>query len=174
MLPDPVTGLDADSFGRFVASHYRRLVGLLLLGGDDIGTAEELAQDALVRLYEHRARLVVQETPWAWVCVVALNLQRSSWRRSAARRRAYRRHGLPLEAGDLPDPDDVIAVRAAVAALPRRQHEVVCLRFYADLPVAVTAARLGLAEGTIKALTHQAIASLRRSLLSEPEEVHRG
>jgi RNA polymerase sigma factor (sigma-70 family) len=174
MLPDPVTALDADSFGVFVASHYRRLVGLLLLGGDDIGTAEELAQDALVRLYEHRARLAVQESPWAWVCVVALNLQRSSWRRAAARRRAYRRHGVQLEVGDLPDPDNAIAVRAAVAGLPRRQREVVSLRFYADLPVAETAARLGVAEGTIKALTHQAIASLRRSLLSEPEEVRNG
>jgi RNA polymerase sigma-70 factor (ECF subfamily) len=61
-----------------------------------------------------------------------------------------------------------------VAALPRRQREVVCLRFYADLPVAETAARLGVAEGTIKALTHQAIASLRRSLLAEPEEVRNG
>jgi RNA polymerase sigma factor (sigma-70 family) len=174
MLPDPVTALDADSFGIFVASHYRRLVGLLLLGGDDMGTAEELAQDALVRLYEHRARLVVQESPWAWVCVVALNLQRSSWRRAGARRRAYRRHGLQLEAGDLPDRDDVIAVRSAVAVLPRRQREVVSLRFYADLSVAETAIRLGVAEGTIKALTSQAIASLRRSLLSEPEEVRNG
>ncbi len=174
MVPDPVASFDAKSFDVFVESNYRRLVGLMLLGGDDIGTAEELAQDALVRLYEHRTRLVVQEAPWAWVCVVALNLQRSSWRRAAARRRAYRRHGVAPETGDAPDPDDVIAVRAAVAALPRRQHEVVCLRFYADLPVAVTAARLGVAEGTIKALTHQAIASLRRSLLSESEEVHHG
>jgi RNA polymerase sigma-70 factor (ECF subfamily) len=106
--------------------------------------------------------------------VVALNLQRSSWRRAGARRRAYRRHGLPLEAGDLPDPDEVIAVRAAVASLPRRQREVVSLRFYADLPVAEAAARLGVAEGTIKALTHQAIASLRRSLSFEPEEVRNG
>jgi RNA polymerase sigma factor (sigma-70 family) len=174
MVLDPVAGLDADSFGAFVASHYRRLVGLLLLGGDDVGTAEELAQDALVRLYEHRAKLAVQDAPWAWVCVVALNLQRSSWRRSAARRRAYRRHGLPIEASDLPDADDVVSVRAAVAALPRRQREAVCLRFYADLPVAEAAAQLGVAEGTIRALTHQAIASLRRSLLSDPEDVHHG
>ena len=174
MDPDPIATLDAKSFAAFVRANYRRLVGLLLLGGDDIGTAEELAQDALVRLYEHRARLVVQEAPWAWVCVVALNLQRSSWRRANARRRAYRRHGVALEASDLPDPDDVLAVRAAVAALPRRQHEVVCLRFYADLPVALTAARLGIAEGTVKALTHQAIASLRRALLIEAEEVHHG
>jgi RNA polymerase sigma factor (sigma-70 family) len=174
MLPDPIAALDANAFATFVATHYRRLVGILLLGGDDLGTAEELAQDALVRLYEHRTRLIVQESPWAWVCVVALNLQRSSWRRAGARRRAYRRHGAPSEASDLPDPDDVIAVRAAVAALPRRQHEVVCLRFYADLPVAVVATRLGVAEGTIKALTHQAIASLRRSLLALPEEVRNG
>jgi len=174
MLPDPIAGVDADSYAAFVVANYRRLVGLLLLGGDDIGTAEELAQDALVRLYEHRAKLVVQDAPWAWVCVVALNLQRSSWRRSAARRRAYRRHGVPLEASDLPDPDDVLAVRAAVAALPRRQREVVCLRFYADLPVAIAAARLGVAEGTVRALTHQAITSLRRSLSPQPEEARHG
>lgn len=174
MLPDPIAGLGADAYATFVATHYRRLVGLMLLGGDDLGTAEELAQDALVRLYEHRSKLVVQESPWAWVCVVALNLQRSSWRRSAARRRAYRRHGVPIEASDVPDLAEVLAVRAAVAALPRRQHDVVCLRFYADLPVSLAAARLGVAEGTVRALTHQAITSLRRSLLSRPEEVRNG
>src|SRR5712664_2410185 len=102
MVPDPIGVLDADAYSAFVASHYRRLVGFLLLGGDDLATAEELAQDALVRLFEHRTRLVVQESPWSWVCVVALNLQRSSWRRAAARRRAYRRHGAPNEARDLP------------------------------------------------------------------------
>jgi len=61
MVPDPIASLAPESFAAFVAAHYRRLVGLLLLGGDDIGTAEELAQDALVRRARYRLR-----SPTGW------------------------------------------------------------------------------------------------------------
>jgi RNA polymerase sigma factor (sigma-70 family) len=56
------------------------------------------------------------------------------------------------------------AIQQALATLPRRQREVVVLRFFADLSVAQTAATLRTSEGTVKAHTSRALAQLRRVL----------
>jgi RNA polymerase sigma factor (sigma-70 family) len=63
-----------------------------------------------------------------------------------------------------PDAADRLAVRAAVASLPPRQRAVLVLRYFDDLSVADAAAALDCAEGTVKSLTHQAIAALRDRL----------
>lgn len=146
----------------FVAVEHSRVIGLLVLYTDDRGVAEELAQDAIVRLCQHWPRVSGMENPRAWLSRVAINLARSWFRRRGVERRANRRHGLP---DPVPDTDDdvaaTMAVRAAVAALPPRQRTVVALRFYAGLSVAETATAMRCAEGTVKSLTHKAMAALR-------------
>ncbi len=71
----------------------------------------------------------------------------------------------------MPDTATAVAVRAAVSALPPRQRAAILARYYLDLDVAASADLLGCQPGTVKALTHQAIASLRRAGLTVPEEV---
>ena len=61
-----------------------------------------------------------------------------------------------------PDPADAVAVRRAVAALPRRQRTAVVLRYYADLPVAEVPVLMGCAPGTVKSLTRKALTALRQ------------
>jgi RNA polymerase sigma-70 factor (sigma-E family) len=170
---DAYAGDGDEAFSAFVTLHYRRLVGVLAFGSD-VASAEELAQDALVRLYERWSEVSTMAAPWGWLCTVALNLQRSSWRRALAHRRALHRHGVPREEGDAPEQDEVLAIRAAVVSLPMRQRHVVILRFYAQLSVAETAEQLGIAQGTVKSLTNRAVASLRSSFSLEIEEVARG
>jgi len=84
-------------------------------------------------------------------------------------------HGLALPAGDeavAPDDHaDRLAVRAAVAGLPDRQRAALVLRYFADLSLADTAEAMGCAPGTVKALTHQALAGLRSRLGDAIEEV---
>jgi DNA-directed RNA polymerase specialized sigma24 family protein len=63
-----------------------------------------------------------------------------------------------------PDPDDQLAVRAAVALLPHRQRAALVLRYYADLSVAEVAEALECAPGTVKSLTSKGVAGLRRRL----------
>lgn len=72
-----------------------------------------------------------------------------------------------------PDTTTAIAVRQAVADLPPRQRQAILCRFYGQLSVAETAASMRCAEGTVKALTHQAIANLRGAGLhvADNEEV---
>lgn len=149
----------------FCRRHHARLVGLLALRTGRGDVAEELAQDVLVRLYERWPEVSRRGDPWPWVAAVAVNLSTSWWRRQSAERRANRRHSGGLRAVVTgPDPADTAAVREAVASLPDRQRSAVVLRYYATLTVAETAQAMGCAEGTVKALTHQAVTALRDSL----------
>jgi RNA polymerase sigma factor (sigma-70 family) len=106
---------------------------------------------------------------------VAINLANSYFRRRAAETRAKRRL-LDRQRVDAPagvDPAAAIAIRTAVASLPRRQRTALVLRYYADLPVHDVASAMGCPEGTVKSLTSKAIASLRQELqIGDLKEAH--
>lgn len=152
-----------ESFSAFAHREYPRVVGALTYLVGDVGVAEELAQDALVRAHDRWDRVGGLDRPGAWLHHVAVNLANSHFRRRRAERRALRR-----VAADPPstvhDTAETLAVRAAVAALPRRQREVVAYRFFLGHDVATTAAALGIAEGTVTSTTADAVANLRRAL----------
>lgn len=133
--------------------------------------AEDLAQETMLRVWRERSRVSDLGRPDRWALRVAFNLARSRWRRFRIERREQSRR----RAGDDPGGElaDAIAVRSAVAALPPRQRAAVVLRYFNDLSVADAALVLGCAEGTVKALTSQAIDQLRVALAVEldvPEE----
>lgn len=69
------------------------------------------------------------------------------------------------------DAADVVAIRTAVAALPRRQRTALTLRYFAGLSVTETAADMRCAEGTVKSLCSQAIAGLRLEFLDPVDPV---
>lgn len=153
-------------------AEHARLVGLLALYVGSRATAEDLAQEALIRLHLHWPRVRAMPAPRNWLYGVALNLARSWWRRRYAEHRANRRH-IDRPSAPGPEPAEVLDIRAAVAALPPRQRAVVVLRFYGGLSVAETAQQLSCAPGTVKSLTHKATAALRRSLaVDHLEETH--
>ena len=158
---------DAELVG-FCRRVYPSLVGGLTLHCRDQGVAEEVAQETLVRVWERWSTVRLAASPEAWAWRVAVNLVSSRFRRRAAERRAYARLDRRSVAGDAAsDQADGLAVRTAVAALPERQRVALVLRYYADLPVADVAAVLRCAPGTVKSLTHKAVASLRRRLDDE-------
>lgn len=146
----------------FVGRESPRLVGMLALYVGDLGLAEELAQEALIRLCQHWPRVRKMERPGGWLARVAMNLARSSWRRRSAERRAHTRSDPPVLTTADPDVATTLAVRQAVAALPERQRRALVLRYYAQRSVAEVAVEMSCAEGTVKSLTHKAIATLRQ------------
>jgi RNA polymerase sigma-70 factor (sigma-E family) len=154
-----------DGFGelcRAVAPVLRRA---LLAQVRDPHLADDLAQDALVRVAERWERVRAMDRPDLYVVRVGLNLATSWWRRLGARDRATAR----LAAGEPDvwhDPDGAwsVTLRAAVASLPARQREVVSLRFGADLAVADVAVVMGCSQGTVKTLSHRALERLRTDL----------
>jgi RNA polymerase sigma factor (sigma-70 family) len=156
----------------FCRAEYPRLVGVLSLYCRDGHVAEELAQDALVKVIGDWRRVRELGSPSAWTYRVAINLANSYLRRRLAERRATRRLSARAAAPPYePDTPTAIAVRAALATLPRRERAVIILRFFADLPVREVSELLGYPEGTVKTLTARALASLRTTELAEFTEV---
>lgn len=67
-----------------------------------------------------------------------------------------------------------LELRAAVAALPERDRELIALRFGADLTSKQIARILGLRTNTVEVTLHRALAGLRRTLAETVESpVHR-
>jgi RNA polymerase sigma factor (sigma-70 family) len=151
----------------FYESEFPRLSGALTLYCGDRELAAELAQEAMARLCRHWDRVQHLDSPAGWVHRVGMNLANSAFRR--ARRRPPT---TSPEAAAGPDAASAFAVRAAVAELPRRQRTAVILRYFVDLPVAEVARLMRCSPGTVKALTSQAIANLRRhgALLDDPHD----
>jgi RNA polymerase sigma-70 factor, ECF subfamily len=143
------------------------LVGSLVLYCGDRALGEELAHEAIVRALERWERVRRMASPEAWIFRVGFNLARSSRQRRLAERRAHQRLAGQAGTAELPDTPTAVAVRAAVERLPPRQRAAVVARFYAGMDVRTTAATLGCAEGTVKALTHKAMARLRTAGLIE-------
>lgn len=142
----------------FIDRHYGRLVGLLRFRGAEPADAEDLAQDAMVRLVTSWHRVCLLDAPWAWLVTVALNLSRSRWRRLQT----------ALRLGHLVGGDGVHHDAAAVEALAllsgltERQRTAVALRHYAGLSVRETAEAMGVAEGTVKSLCSSGLRAAQR------------
>ncbi len=60
---------------------------------------------------------------------------------------------------------DIEQLISAARGLTRAQHEVISLRFAAELSVAETSKIMGKSQGAIKALQHSAILALRKKLV---------
>lgn len=161
-----------EGFAAFCRAEQQQLVGALSLYLGDVAVAEELAQEAFIRADRHWSRLRSMARPGAWLVTVGMNLARSYLRRRIAERRAQAQlvGGTP-DAQELEEVASHVAVRAAVAALPRREREVVILRYFVDLDVATTAQVLACSRDAVTSLTYRAVERLRaRSGLAVDEE----
>jgi RNA polymerase sigma factor (sigma-70 family) len=143
--------------GALGALAYR--VGFRILG--DRHDAQDLTQEALARAYARWSRIGPYDE--AWITRVATNLALGVIR---AQQRAARRR--PDPAPPAAEPGAVVAQRRELVALlqelPRRQREVVALRYLADLPEAEVAAALGLSVGTVKQHASRGLAALWAAL----------
>jgi RNA polymerase sigma-70 factor (ECF subfamily) len=156
-VADQQGGLEA-----FCRREHRRLVGAVGLYLNDAGLAEEIAQEALLRVCRAWPRVQQLESPGGWAHRVAMNLAVSAARARNVRRRVDDRLAV-LRWRDHEDDDrsGVVAMRAAIASLPERQREALVLRYYADLSVAEVAKAMRCPEGTVKTLTSRGVAALR-------------
>jgi RNA polymerase sigma factor (sigma-70 family) len=114
--------------------------------------AEDIAQETSARAYLRWTRI----SPYAdaWAARSAANLALDTLRRRARSRPAT------STGSSTGDPDRVDLVRA-LRQLPRRQRDVIVLRYIADLPEQAVADRLGCSLGAVKQHAHRALAALR-------------
>ncbi len=128
----------------------------LLVGRD--GDADDLVHDALVKVFSKRRRLADVNEAEAYVRSAMPSIVIDRARSAASRRRAVNR-GFEREPARR-DLEAGLDVRRALRELPPREQVCVVLRYFDDLTVPQIAARLGLAEGTIKRYLHDAAATL--------------
>jgi RNA polymerase sigma-70 factor (sigma-E family) len=147
-------------------SEYRRLVRLAVLLVDQPELAEEIVQDAFVKLDQAWDRVRDPAARPAYLRSIVMNGARSGLRR----RLVARRHA-PTPVGDAPAAEAAVVLRedqeevlAAVRTLPLRQRQCVALRFYEDMTEAQIAETLGISQGSVKTHLHRAMASLTERL----------
>jgi len=138
-------GWEDSQFPEFFASQYGplRRLGFLLTG--DLSEGEELAQDALVRVYWRWALVRRQQHPEAYARKVLINRHRSLLRRL----RLDARHAgqAQVEAADPGQREELLMGWAAIRRLPTEVARLL------KMPV-----------GTVKSTANRALARLRKQL----------
>ena len=143
------------------------LVRFAYLLTGDVAAAQDLVQDALVKVF---VRLRTRPDPAlaeAYVRRAVVNLYIDDLRR---RRNLGRLQHL-LATPESQPPRDVAAdldLQAALATLAPRERAAVVLRYFDDLTVPEVADEMGLATGTVKRYLHDSVAKLERRLGSLP------
>lgn len=129
--------------------------------------AEDLTQETFLRLYRRWSKLRGYHLD-AYARRTMVNLFIDSRKFRAESPTA----DLPDVAHEMPELTERHVLGHALRALPRQMRAVVVLRFVEDLPVRDVAECLGIAEGTVKSLTHKALEKLRTALSDPTSPTH--
>jgi RNA polymerase sigma-70 factor (sigma-E family) len=153
------------------AAHWHSLVRLSWLLVRDQAVAEETVQDAFVAMHSRWFQLRDQDLALAYLRRAVVNSSRSVLRHRLVEVRYLRAetsarsaHGTTTEpsaetrALEHATGDRLVA---ALGRLPRRQREVLTLRYYLDLSEAQIADALSISAGSVKAHAHRGLAALR-------------
>jgi len=161
MAVRPVGQEGADDFTGLFVGHYQQLLRLAVLFLGDVPAAEDVVQEAFIRVHGALRRRRVDD-PVAYLRQTVVNLCRSDLRR----RLVARRHA-PKPLPDAASAEDgaSLALRRqeviwALRSIPVRQREAVVLRYWADLPEASVARLMGVSVGTVKGYTSRGLARL--------------
>ena len=166
--PSGAIGGQAPDFESFFSSEYERLARFLVLVIGDVHEAEDVAQEAMVRLLEQWKRQTGIRDPRAYLYKTALNLHGRRRRRSALARRAMQRitWGVP----DNQAIDSRAEVLAALEALSPNDRAAVMLVVWLGLPSKEAGDLLGIKDSSIRSRVHRARKVLRVQLDMEASE----
>lgn len=148
-----------DDLAMMCAAEHPRLVGMLALYCGDRDVAEDLAQEALVRLCRDWRRVRKLARPEAWLHRVGINLAHSHYRRKAIETKVKALlRGRTVDADILPH--DVESLEL-LKPLPHRQRAALLLHYYLDMTVRDVAELMEIPEATAKTLIHRGSQRLR-------------
>ena len=160
-------------FREFVTARWSALLRMAYLLTGDHGRAEDLVQNALVRVHRHWAKVLAEDDgseergPEAYVRKTMVNLNTDWWRRLGSRERP----GGFLPGGDRPSSADAYAemelredLWAELRALPAKMRATLVLRYFEDLGEAETADILGCSIGAVKSQCSRGLARLQKAM----------
>ncbi len=171
MRPRPTTTRGDSGYETFFRAVFPRAVAVGQRVTGDRAAAEDAAVEALAKAHFRWARISGLERPDLWVIKVAV---REAIRR-LPRDAPHDLAAVPADAA-APDPAEAVALRQTLApalgALPRRQCEVIVLRYLVGLSETEVADALDISHGTVKTHLRRGIAALRRSVGTNLKEEH--
>jgi RNA polymerase sigma factor (sigma-70 family) len=164
--------LDVD---RFVVEMFRAegasLVRLARLFVDDRNAAEDIVQEAFIRLARSAHRLEDVTRAPAYLRSIVLNLARDQNRRGLV----SLRHRSPLTDVQAAVDDEILAredqrqVLDALRELPHRQRVCLVLRYYDELGIDDIAATIGVSRNSVKTHLQRGLAALEARLAAAAE-----
>lgn len=157
---------DEQGFVEFVDAYQGRLRRAAFLITGDWALADDVTQEALVRMYVALPRLGQVESLFGYARRTVVNVAIDAARRRGTRERYEAKESVPPPLPDVAGAHaDRTAVMAALGGLAPRQRAVVVLRYFEDLSVAQTAEVLGCSQGTVKSQTARGLDALRGALV---------
>lgn len=172
---------DETAFDRLVEAYSGQVWALLTRFLPGQAGREDLVQEVFLRVIRARERYEPTARFSTWLYRIVFNLAVNETQRAGAREVGTQDLGSQAaEAGDglsrmaddrVLDPSDrlehddaVLAVRAAIQALPEQQRMALILAKFDEMPYADIAEVLGSSEKAVKSLVHRARENLRERL----------
>ena len=185
LLLERIRAGDQAGFETLMRQHASKVIGLATRLVGDRSEAEDLAQEAFLRLHRALPAFRGDSSVATWLYRTTTRLAIDHLRREKLRRKLFFfRHS-----DDDPDPLETVAdprsnpgrdlqthqamarLRQAMEKLSARQRAVFILRHHEGLPLQEIASLLGLETGTVKAHLHRAVTTLRAELADVYEDV---
>jgi len=147
-------------------SEGRSLVRLARLFVDDRNAAEDLVQEAFIRLARSANRIKDDAKAAAYLRSIVLNLARDHNRRGLV----SLRHRLPLDAERAQESDELVLrddqrqILDALRDLPHRQRDCLVLRYYQELGIDDIAATLAISRNSVKTHLQRGLAAMESRL----------
>jgi RNA polymerase sigma-70 factor (sigma-E family) len=140
----------------------------LLLTGDR-ATAEDVVQDAFLGLHRHWDDVNDPGRVLAYLRTAVVNGARSRYRRHVVARRVVLEPLAMVQSAEASvlAGEERRALLAAVDMLPRRQREVLALKYFLDLGEREIAEVLSISRGAVASTASRALATLARRLREE-------
>jgi RNA polymerase sigma-70 factor (sigma-E family) len=145
-------------------THRMRLVRLALLLVDEVGTAEDVVQEAFTGLHRNWSNLRDSAAAVGYLRTAVVNGSRS-----VLRRRKTARDYTPPHVANARSAESLAmltaehqAVVGALSQLPPRQREVLVLRYYGNLTESEIAEAAGMSKGTVKSTASRALEALQK------------
>ena len=158
-----------DAFRHLVEQHKNTLFGTAVLMTGNRAAAEEHVQEAFLSAWRGIGGFRLGRPFKPWVVRILVN-------RIVSSRRARALPTAPLEDAErVTGPADVLEsamsaerrdeVQAALSRLSPRHHQVVVLRYFAELTLSEISGAIGVREGTVKSRLSRALSRLRKELM---------
>ena len=171
---EPVMSIAADALVvRLFEEEGQSLVRLARLFVDDRNAAEDLVQEAFIRLARSAHRIREESKAPAYLRSIVLNLARDSNRRGLV----SLRHHLPVD-DRRASTEDEIELREdqhemieALRDLPHRQRTALVLRYYEELGIDNIAETMGISRNSVKTHLKRGLAALEQRLGNATDDV---